>query len=77
MTSKKRAHLQQFDIIHLPILDLTNIRNLERETKLCFYRSTSLKLKSGTLRQNKIIFRVKCTSGPQTCVAVSSWSMNL
>jgi hypothetical protein len=34
-TSKKicqvKNHLQQFDIIHLPNLDLTYIRNLERE----------------------------------------------
>jgi hypothetical protein len=30
MSSKKRVHLQQFDIIHLSNLDLTYIRNFER-----------------------------------------------
>jgi hypothetical protein len=33
MSSKKRVHLQQFDIKHLPNPDLTYIRNPERETK--------------------------------------------
>jgi hypothetical protein len=32
---KKRVHLQKFGIIRLPNLDLTYIRNPERETKLC------------------------------------------
>jgi hypothetical protein len=36
VTSKKN-YLQQFDIIHLPNLNLTYIRNPERETKLCVY----------------------------------------
>jgi hypothetical protein len=30
MLSKKRVHLQQFDIIHLPNSDLIYIRNPER-----------------------------------------------
>ena len=49
MPSKKRAYLQQFGIIHLPNLDLTYIRNPERETKLYLCPSTSWKLKSWTL----------------------------
>ena len=49
MPSKKRAYLQQFDIIHLPNPDLTYIRNSEREIKLYLCPSTSWKLKSGTL----------------------------
>jgi hypothetical protein len=48
LTSKKiwqvkKVHLQQFGIIHLSNPDLTYIG---RETKLCFYSSTSWKLKS-------------------------------
>jgi hypothetical protein len=34
MPSKKRVHLQQFGIIHLPNTDLTYIRNPERNKKL-------------------------------------------
>ena len=49
MSSKKKAYLQQFGIIHLPNPDLTYIRNPERETKLYLCPSTSWKLKSGTL----------------------------
>jgi hypothetical protein len=49
----KRVYLQQFGIIHLPNPDLTYIRNLERETKLCFYPSISWKLKLEILRKNK------------------------
>jgi hypothetical protein len=33
MPSKKRVHLQQFGIIHLPNTDLTYIRNSERNKK--------------------------------------------
>jgi hypothetical protein len=43
MQSKKRIHLQQFGIIHLPNPDLTYIRNPERKTKLCVCPSTSWK----------------------------------
>ena len=49
MSSKKRAYLQQFGIIHVPNPDLTYIRNPEREIKLYLYPSTSWKIKSGTL----------------------------
>ena len=49
MPSKKRVYLQQFGIIHLPNLDLTYIRNPERETKLYLCHSASWKLKSRTL----------------------------
>jgi hypothetical protein len=41
ISSKKRTHLQPCDIIHLSNLDLTYIKNLERQTKLCLYSSTS------------------------------------
>src|SRR6185312_12544462 len=49
MSNKKKAYLQQFSIIHLPNLNLTYIKNPERETKLYLCPSTSSKLKSGTL----------------------------
>jgi hypothetical protein len=35
MLSKKRVHLQQFSIIHLPNSDLTYIRNPERNKIMC------------------------------------------
>ena len=41
MSSKKKAYLQQFGIIHLPNPDLIYIRNPERETKLFLCPSTS------------------------------------
>jgi hypothetical protein len=41
LSQVKKAHLHQFGIIHLLNSDLTYIRNPKRETKLCFYPSTS------------------------------------
>jgi hypothetical protein len=46
MPSKKRVHLQQFGIIHLPNTDLTYIRNPERNK---ISPSTFWKLTSGFL----------------------------
>jgi hypothetical protein len=43
MQSKKRIHLQQFGIIHLPNLDLTYIRNPERNKIMYMCPSTSWK----------------------------------
>jgi hypothetical protein len=52
---KKRVHLQQFDIIHLPNLDyLTS--GILRETKLCSYPSISWKLISGILLYSFFLF---------------------
>jgi hypothetical protein len=43
MPNKKRVHLQQFGIIHLPNTDLTYIRNSERNKKFLFpFRNHSL-----------------------------------
>jgi hypothetical protein len=53
---KKEFISNSFGIIHSPNRDLTYIRNAKRETKLCFYISTSWKLKSPILRNNKISF---------------------
>jgi hypothetical protein len=46
---KKRVHLQLFGIIHLSNLNLTYIRNLDRETPLCLRSSTSQKFTSEIL----------------------------
>jgi hypothetical protein len=43
---QKIVHLQLFDVIHLSTSDLTYIRSLERETKLCLCSFTSWKLAS-------------------------------
>jgi hypothetical protein len=47
MPSKKRVHLQQFGIIHLPNPDLTYIRNLERKIIVMpFHLLKNLRLES-------------------------------
>jgi hypothetical protein len=52
---KKRVHLQQFGIIHLPNSDLTYIRNPERN-KIIFMPFTSWKLTSGILLYYLFLF---------------------
>jgi hypothetical protein len=55
MPSKKRVHLQQFGIIHLPNSDLTYIRNPERN-KILFMSSTSWKLTSRIILYSLFLF---------------------
>jgi hypothetical protein len=55
MPNKKRVHLQQFGIIHLPNTDLTYIRNLERN-KILLCPSTSWELTSGILLYSLFLF---------------------
>jgi hypothetical protein len=55
MSSKKRVHLQQFDIIHLPNPDLTYIRNPERN-KIMFMLFHLLKTYPGILLYSSFLF---------------------
>jgi hypothetical protein len=55
MPIKKRVHLQQFGIIHLPNTDLTYIMNPEK-MKFCLCPSTSWKLISGILIYSLFLF---------------------
>jgi hypothetical protein len=55
MQSKKKIHLQQFGIIHLPNPDLTYIRNTERN-KIMYMPFPLEKLTSGILLYSLFLF---------------------
>jgi hypothetical protein len=61
MLSKKRVHLQQFDIIHLPNSDLIYIRNPERN-KIMFVSFHLLK----TYIRNPSLFFISFFTLPPT-----------
>jgi hypothetical protein len=56
MPSKKSAHLQQFGIIHLLNLNLTNIRNLREEQNYVIPFYLLKNLHQDPRDRNKIIF---------------------